>query len=439
MLKGGTCRICISPGADPKEVKTYRNPPPAGFYCDTFVRALALEDEKGRKLVIVSLDIILLDRDLLDRMREGIKAGTGLDDSQVLLCVSHTHSGPMRKGPLEQFGISIEEYRQLIIDRTAQVVEGALTDTEPITLYFGRGDLHMSISRRRRNPAGYTVWRGNPYGEVDPEVGVLKAVDKDGNVKAVVMNYACHASAIGTGLIGNDYPGFAEEIIENRYAGCTALFAQGCGAELKPYNVDGDCRFMYRIPPAVVAGLGWELAKEVARVIEQTPMEETDGQIDISARTIDLPMEGPPSAEQAQNAKSRGGEKEAAHKWGEYMEAKIKDGTINDIPTSHPFEIAQVKIGDRFRLVTLQGEPCVHIGIRIKEQLTCNTEEASEDSRDIHSVMVLGYVNGGYYYVPSGDVLRAGGYEAEYYLFNNWPGPYRSDIEDVIVNGVLEL
>ncbi|MCK4625489.1 MAG: neutral/alkaline non-lysosomal ceramidase N-terminal domain-containing protein, partial [Phycisphaerae bacterium] len=408
MLKGGTASICISPGADPKEVKTYRNPPPAGFYCDVFVKAFALEDEKGRKLVIVSLDVISI-KDELESLREGIKNKTGLEADQVLLCVSHTHSGPVREGPLEQFGLSVEEYRQIIIDRTVQVVADALADAEPINLSFGRGDLHMSISRRRRNPTGYAVWRGNPFGEVDPEVGVLKAVRKDGSVKAVVMNYACHASAIGTGLIGNDYPGFAEEIIENRYAGCTALFAQGCAGEIKPYNVDPDCRFMYRIPPAVAAGLGWELAKEVARVVEQAPMEKVDGEIHVAVRTIDLPMEGPPSADEVEKAE---GVHDVVETWRKFMLDKIKDGTIGEIPTSREYEIAKIGIGERFRLVVLQGEPCVRIGLRIKEQLTVNMGKNSTESRDVHSVMVFGYTNGWAGYIPSSDVLRAGGYEA---------------------------
>jgi hypothetical protein len=438
MLKGGTCRICISPGADPKEVTSYRNPPPAGFYHDTFVKAFAMEDEKGQKLVIVSLDVISI-KGLLESLREGIKNKTGLEADQVLLCVSHTHSGPAREGPLKQFGLSVEEYQQIFIDRTIEVVAGALSDVEPIDLHFGRGDLHMSINRRKRNPAGYTVWKGNLWGEVDPEVGVLKAVRKDGSVKAVVMNYACHASAIGTGLIGNDYPGFAEEIIENRYEGCVALFAQGCAGEIKPYNVNHNCKFMYRVPPSVVAGLGWELAKEVTRVIEQTPMEEADGQIDIAAATIDLPMEDPPSAEGVANAKSAAGEQDAAYKWREFMSAKIKDGTIGKIPTSRQYEIVQIKIGERFRLVALQGEPCVRIGLRIKEQLTSNMGENSTDAWDIHSVMVLGYTNGWAGYIPSSDVLRAGGYEAESHFFHNWSGSYKPEIEDIVVNSVLDL
>ncbi len=436
MLKCGTCRICISPGADPKEVTSCRIPPPAGFYHDIFVRALALEGENGKPLVIVSIDVISI-KDILEQIREGIKSETSLGADQVLLCVSHTHTGPVREEPLKQFGLDVEKYQEILVERIVQVVSGALADTEPVNLYFGRGDLHMSINRRRRNPAGYPVWRGNPWGEVDPEVAVLKAVREDGSVKSVVMSYACHASAIGSGLIGNDYPGFAEEIIENRYEGCVALFAQGCAGEIKPYNVNPNCKFMYGIPPAVAAGLGWELAKEVTRVIEQTPMEEAAGQITTAAATIDLPMEGPPSAEEVANAKGVHGD--VVDTWREFMSARIADGTIGEIPTTRQYEIMQVKIGERFRLVALQGEPCVRIGLRIKEQLSANMGKNSTESWDIHSVMVLGYTNGWSGYIPSSDILRAKGYEAETYFFYNWSGPYKANIEDLVVNSVLGL
>ena len=68
MLKAGTSRICITPGADPGKVKSYRNPPPPGIYHDVFTKAFALEDEKGERLAIVSIDIIDIDRDLLDEI-----------------------------------------------------------------------------------------------------------------------------------------------------------------------------------------------------------------------------------------------------------------------------------------------------------------------------------------------------------------------------------
>ncbi len=439
MLKCGTARICISPGADPKEVTDYRNPPPAGFYHDVFVKAVALEDESGRRLVIADLDIINFREDMLERIRAGIKEKTGLESGEVLMCVSHTHSGPIREEPLKQFGLSVEDYRSLLVERVVAVVESALADTEPIDLFFGRGDLHISINRRWRNANGLPVWRANPYGEVDPEVGVLKAVRADGSVKSVVMSYACHASAIGTSLIGNDYPGFAQEIIENRFGDCTALFSQGCAGEIKPYNINTNYKFMYGIPPSAVAGLGWELAKEVTRVIEQTPMEEVAGDIIVGGRVISLPMEGPPSAEQIAGADSRGAEQEAVAQWKKFMSAKVADGTIGEIPTTRPYEIAYIEIGERFRLVALQGEPCVRIGRRIKEQLTPNTADNSTDARNIRSVLVLGYVNGWSGYIPSSDVLRAGGYEAESHFFHNWAGQYKPDIEDLIVRSVLEM
>jgi hypothetical protein len=423
MLKAGTSRVCITPGADPGEVKSYRNPAPPGVYQDVFAKALAFEDEKGERLVIVSIDIIEVDGNMLEQIREGIKRKVGLEEHQVLLCVSHTHSGPMREGPLEPFGLTVPEYRELLIDRVVCVVGDALTEMEPVKLYFGSGTL--------------PVWRGNPYGEVDPEVGILRAEDRDGKVKAVVMSYACHASAMGTGLIGNDYPGFAQEIIENRYDGSVALFAQGCSGEIKPYNIDPNAKFMYRIPPAVVAGLGWELAKEVTRVIEETPMEEVVGDLHVDRRIIELPMEGPPTEEEVKRIKSV--HQDVADGWGEVMLKQIKEGKIDGLSTVRPYEIEVIGIGERFRLVALQGEPCVRIGLRIKEQLTPNAAKVSAEAQNIRSVLVFGYTNGDVGYIPSLDVLTAGGYEAESYLFYKWAGPYKPEIEDLIVKTVLEL
>ena len=437
MLKAGTSRICITPGADPGKVKSYRNPPPPGIYHDVFTKAFALEDEKGERLAIVSIDIIDTDRDLLDEIRNGIKRKTGLAANQLLLCVSHTHSGPMRKDSLQPFGLDVSSYRRLVIDRVIKVVEEAFNHLEPVDLFFGRGKLSISINRRWRNPAGHPVWRGNPFGEVDPEVGVLRVENKEGKITAVLMSYACHASSIGTRLIGNDYPGFAEEIIENRYDGSTSLFAQGCSGEIKPYNVGPANRFMYGIPPAVAAGLGWELAKEVSRIIEETPNEKVVGDIQIKRRIIELPMEGPPSKEEAESIK--GVHQDVCSSWGKYMLKKIEEGKINEVPSSLPYEIEMIGIGERFRLVALQGEPCVRIGLRIKEQLTVNAAEISREAENIRSVLVFGYTNGEECYIPSREISVAGGYEAESYLFNNWAGPFNPGIEDLIVKTALEM
>lgn len=54
-------------------------------------------------------------------------------------------------------------------------------------------------------------------------------------------------------------------------------------------------------------------------------------------------------------------------------------------------------------------------------------------------MLVFGYTNGDVGYIPSLDVLAAGGYEAESYLFYKWAGPYKPEIEDLIVKTVLEL
>jgi hypothetical protein len=448
MFKAGAKRICITPGTNAEEVDSYRNPPPPGVYQDVFAKALALEDGKGGRLSIVSIDIIDLPGDMLARIRTAIKRMVGLDENRLLLCVSHTHSGPTRKDCLQPFGLTVSEYRQLVVDRVSRCVDGAFAGLEPATVSLGNDKLSIAINRRWRNPTGYPVWRGNPYGEVDPELSVLKVENRERRVKAVLMNYACHASAIGTPLIGNDYPGFAEEIIENRYPGSVALFAQGCSAEIKPYNVDAANKFMYGVPPAVAAGLGWEMAKATARIIERMPNESVAGEIRAVKRVVHLQMKGPPSAEEAKRVK--GADRKIAARWRKCMLGKIREGKVRTVQTSRPWEIQMISIGDRFRLVALQGEPCVRIGLRIKEQVTANEAENGRDAANVRSVMVFGYTNNAdpfpdntgdevINYIPSRDIVAAGGYEAESYLYNNWAGPYRPEVEDVIVKTILSM
>jgi hypothetical protein len=430
-------RICVTPGADPAEVKTYRNPPTAGIYHDLFVKALALADEKGGCILMVSIDVIHLTESELAEMREGIRKSTGLEDSNVLLCVSHTHSGATREECLQPFVLTLETYSKTLIGAVIRVAKEALSSMEISMLRFGRGRLSISINRRWRNPNGFPIWMGNPYGEIDPEVATLWVENQNREIRAVVMSYACHASAIGTPLIGNDYPGFAEEIVENRYPGSTALFAQGCAGEIKPYNVDRGFRFMYGIPPAVAAGLGWELAKESCRVIEAAPNEDLSGDIRVAKRTIELPMEGLAGREEIEGRTAC--EKEEAERWRKDMLKALEGGSLDVVPRIVPYQIQVVGIGERFRLVTLQGEPCVRIGLRIKEQLSVNSATQSRDARNERAVAVFGYTNGGNCYVPSREVVTAGGYEAESYLFNRWAGPFKPEVEDLIVSAVLSM
>ncbi|MDO8994383.1 MAG: neutral/alkaline non-lysosomal ceramidase N-terminal domain-containing protein, partial [Daejeonella sp.] len=60
-----------------------------------WAKALALEDSKGNKAVMISSDLLGFPKDVSDRIRDRIKSKYGLDRAQILLNSSHTHSGPV--------------------------------------------------------------------------------------------------------------------------------------------------------------------------------------------------------------------------------------------------------------------------------------------------------------------------------------------------------
>ena len=53
----------------------------------------------------------------------------------------------------------------------------------------------------------------NPDGPVDHDVSVLRVEDADGQLKAVLFGYACHATTLSFQQLCGDYPGFAQQYI----------------------------------------------------------------------------------------------------------------------------------------------------------------------------------------------------------------------------------
>ena len=71
---------------------------------------------------------------------------------------------------------------------------------------------------------------------MDHSVPVLRIDDRRGNLRGVLMGYACHNTTL-TGefyQLSGDYAGFAQYALEERYPGAMALFVMGCGADANP-------------------------------------------------------------------------------------------------------------------------------------------------------------------------------------------------------------
>ena len=90
--------------------------PADGKVTELFSKALILESATQTKAVIVSLDLVGIDRELANEVRQLIESKYSIAASHVLLCCSHTHSGPVVKrnlGPLHFYRLTAAQRLQV--------------------------------------------------------------------------------------------------------------------------------------------------------------------------------------------------------------------------------------------------------------------------------------------------------------------------------------
>ena len=77
-----------------------RAPNRAKARCGHHAKALALEDQRGNRLVIVTTDLLGIPRAMGEAIAEQARLRYKLARQQVMLTASHTHTGPALTGLL---------------------------------------------------------------------------------------------------------------------------------------------------------------------------------------------------------------------------------------------------------------------------------------------------------------------------------------------------
>ena len=72
-----------------------RTKPAEGKVHDLWAKALVLQDAQGKRCVLVTMDLVGIDRLLSDEICAELKNRHGFERSEIMLSVSHTHCGPV--------------------------------------------------------------------------------------------------------------------------------------------------------------------------------------------------------------------------------------------------------------------------------------------------------------------------------------------------------
>jgi neutral ceramidase len=426
-----------------------RREPSHGIAADIFARALALEDGNGKRIVLVATDLIGIPHELREALERRVHAAYQLEPSQFWITASHTHCGPEVRPHLTRVRLAyilddedeidrqvriIEEYVEWLEERIVSAVGEALEDLAPAQLRYSQARAGFAMNRRGAPEGG----RG-PYwkGPVDHDVPVLHVAREDGSTRAIAFGYACHATTLSTVSqsgeptryeINGDYPGFAQQDLEEAFPGAVALFLTGCGGDQNPYPRRN--QMPGTAPLDLARQHGRTLAQAVVAAIGSHPQRPVEGPLRTDLERAELPFDRPYSREElTQRA-------ESSSRWVSDHARRMLSALDEEVPfsKSYAYPVHVVRLGEDVTLVGLGGEVVVDYSLRIKRELS----EAVGNP----AVWVAGYTTEVVGYIPSHRVLNEGGYEAESYLrigTPEFPAPYDPSIEERIVDQVKTL
>lgn len=412
-IRAGVAKVSITPEG-PVWLNGYaaRTEPSRGVLHDIWAKALALEDGKGGRVVIVTVDLLGLSHEIVEQVAQQADSLYGLRREQLVLNSSHTHAAPMiwpcldviyDLSPDDQRKVSL--YGQEVAAKLMKLIGTALRTLAPATLYTGHGSAEFAINRREQlfGP-----------GPVDHDVPVLKVAGADGKIEAILFGYACHnTTLVDTNfLISGDYAGFAQLALEQAYPGVQAMFLMGCAGDQNPSP---------RGTVELARSHGQALADAVRKVVEgemravRGPVHTAYAQVDLLFRPFDVSVYQKEIVSDNKFIQRR---------------AKLMLDAYNRgwQPGRLAYPVQAVRFGKDLTILALSDEITVDYALRAKREF------AGEN------LFVAGYSNEVMCYIPSERILKEGGYEGEEsMIYYGFPGPFAVGVEDRVFGAIRSV
>lgn len=274
-LKGGCAKVNITSPLGIPLIGSYGKPSD-DIVDELYAKALVLNDG-NTAIAIVSADLLYTPlEEITNPVREIIKEKTGMPEQNVLICATHTHSGPevFARTKLPSHGrmpaSKIDRnYLQTLIKKIADTVVIAHKNMQEVKIGAAKGHIpEIVYNRRPKAPDGsvkmaftlpgeviatkkietcpegrvkvtfdYTHEEAQlEFGPIDPDACVLRVEDVNGGMVGSVVNFGCHPVCIYPYLstsISADYPAYATGVVE-QVEGGVCLFTLGLAGNAVP-------------------------------------------------------------------------------------------------------------------------------------------------------------------------------------------------------------
>ena len=235
-FKAGTAKTDITPPMGFSMAGYYTERLASSVHDELYAKALVLDDGKN-KLVLVICDNIRPYPEAYKKARKSIQNELGIPPENIIICATHTHTGPHM----------IEPYDKNLSVKIADAVHIANQRLTPAAIKAGIGtEKHISFNRRflmkdgtvRFNPGVLNPDIVKPMGPIDPDIGIFYISTLDGKPLATFVNFAMHLDTIGGTEFSAGYPYFIGKILKAVIDRDMMLyFGMGCCGNVNHINV----------------------------------------------------------------------------------------------------------------------------------------------------------------------------------------------------------
>jgi len=418
-----------------------RNRKSEGVADPLYFKAVLLQ--ANQTLIMLAFDALGGDRSFVIGLKDALGEKFGLKEEEILINFSHTHSsvfltgekaepafrrGGYSMGQTKWVGVGeqldftedVAFYLQLR-DKVVQAVDYCFTHLQDGRLLAGQGNSAIAVSRRLMTEKGIR-FKPDYQAKTDQDVFMLKLVDENDRIKGIIFSCGCHPTCMSGYQISAEFVGLACALLESKYSGATAVFLQGCAADMNHVGIVENGEFK-SCTVAEMQEIGNEFGREVALLLENMPFAALNCHFNTRLADLQLYTQILSIAEieaVLEDENLTEFRKLAARKLlRAIQEGRDKRSLFHYIQSWH--------LDDNTRIIAQEGEIPAEFGLKIKKMLKAK------------KIMALGYSNGVSTYIPTRTILKEGGYEAEAVVIHGYRGPLIQETEDMIYGAIASM
>ena len=299
MLEFGFGKICITPKIGIKLFGQIEQIRSTGKYTDLYARSLYLCSREN-DILIVSCDLLVLPKEIVDYIREKISKKTGVNFKNIVIHTTHTHAGPAVASIFGEENIDKEENEKIINGIINSAVD-AFKSRKKGKIGTGRQNIENISFNRRYIMKDKTVemhpHKDDPNileaeGPVDPELNTLLILDKDNRIMGTVTNFSCHLTTLerGNSKFSADFPSYAEKYLMKNLGNNNfiLLYLNGPCGNICPINVKS--KNTIEVGNQHSKKMGEEFAKALIKIINSYKVLKEDKEIKVNYKEIKIPI-----------------------------------------------------------------------------------------------------------------------------------------------------